>query len=109
MKYLYWDLGAHQQHSRVVVHLHGSAANVLLLDPVSFDRYRCGLSFHCTGGLHTDTRRPARREIPRDGHWYLVIDCGGPHRVDVKKIQILRPKESPTASEADRRLAGATA
>jgi hypothetical protein len=109
MRYLYWDLGAHKQHSRVVVHLRGSAANVILLDPVSFDGYRHGLSFHYTGGLHTDTRRPARCEIPKAGHWYLVIDCVGPHYVEVKKIQILPPKESPRASEADRALAGATA
>ena len=109
MKYLYWDLGERQQHSRVVVHLRGSAANVILLDPVSFDRYRCGLSFHYAGGLHADTRTPARREIPKDGHWYLVIDCGGPHHVEVKKIRIRPPKESPTVSEAAAPLAGAKA
>lgn len=109
MKYLYWDLGEQPQHGRVVVHLRGSAANVILLDPVSFDRYRHGLSFQHTGCLHTDTRRPARLQIPEDGHWYLVIDCGGPHQVEVKKIQILPPKESPTASEADTTPVGATA
>lgn len=109
MKYLYWDLGARRRHTRVVVHLRGSAANVILLDPVNFDHYRYGRSFHCTGCLHTDTRGPARCEIPKDGHWYLVIDCVGPHYVEVKKIQILPPKELPRASEADAPLEGANA
>ena len=109
MKYLYWDLGERQQGSRVVAHLRGSAANVILLDPVSFDRYRYGLSFQYTGCLHADMRQPARCEIPKDGHWYLVIDCGGPHHFEVKKIQILPPKASPRASDPDATLVGANA
>ena len=116
MKYLYWDLGERQHDNVVVVHLRGSAANVILLDPVNFDRYRYGLSFHYTGGLHTGT--PVRLEIPKDGHWYLVIDCCGyQHHVQVRKIQMLPAEESPTASEssdpmaseAGRTLAGVTA
>lgn len=100
MKYLYWDLGEQRQDSGVVVHLRGSAANVILLDPVNFDRYRYGLSFDYAGGLHTST--PVRLDIPKDGHWYLVIDCCGyHHHVQVKKIQVLAGDESPTASEAD--------
>ena len=107
MKYLYWNLGEQPQHSRVVVHLRGSAASVILLDPVNFDRYRYGLSFDHTGCLHTGSRSPARCQIPKDGHWYLIIDCGGPPHVEVKKIEILPPKESPRASEADAALVGA--
>jgi hypothetical protein len=108
MKYLYWDLGAQKQHSRVVVHLRGSAANVILLDPQNFDRYRVHQPFQYTGGLHT--RTPARVEIPHDGYWYLVIDCGGyTHHVWVENIEILPPDESPTASEADATLVGANA
>ena len=57
-------------------------------------------AFQYTGGLRT--RTPVGLEIPHDGHWYLVIDCGGyPHDVQVKKIQLLAPEESPTTSEAD--------
>ena len=108
MKYLYWDLGDQPEDSRVVVHLRGSAANVVLLDPVNFDRYRYGLSFHYTGGLRTGT--PVQLEIPKDRYWYLVIDCCGcEHHVEVKKIQILPAGESQMAEEADHVLAGATA
>ena len=107
MKYLYWDLGEQPEDGQVVVHLRGSAANVILLDPVNFDRYRYGLSFHYTGGLCTGT--PVRLEIPKDGYWYLIIDCcGHEHHVEVKKIQILPADESQMAEEADNVLAGAT-
>ena len=102
MKYLYWDLGEQQRDNGVVVHLGGSTANVILLDPVSFDRYRYGLSFRYTGGLHAGT--PVRLEIPNDGHWYLVVDCCGyHHHVQVKKIQMLPADVSPRASDADPR------
>ena len=107
MKYLYWDLGEQPEDGQVVVHLRGSAANVILLDPVNFDRYRYGLSFHYTGGLRTGT--PVRFDIPKDGYWYLVIDCCGyEQHVEVKKIQILPADESQMAEEADNVLAGAT-
>jgi Domain of unknown function (DUF1883) len=89
----------------VVVHLRGSSANVILLDPLNFDRYRFGRPFEYTGGLHT--RTPARIQIPQEGHWYLVIDCGGyRHHVHPENIEILTPEpdESPNASEADATL-----
>ena len=107
MKYLYWDLGERQRDCEVVVHLRGSVANVILLDPVNFDRYRYGLPFHCTGGLYTST--PVRLQIPEGGHWCLVIGCCGAHHAEVKKIQILPAEESARASEADGTLVGATA
>lgn len=108
MKYLYYDLGEQPQGSFVIAHLKGSAANVVLVDPPNFDRYRFGQPFLYTGGLYT--RTPARLKVPRDGHWYLVIDCGGyTHHVWTKKIEILTPEESPTASEADTMLEGANA
>jgi hypothetical protein len=89
-------------------HLRGSSANVILLDPLSFDRYRFGQPFQYTGGLHT--RTPTRLRIPRDGHWYLIIDCGRyRHHVHAQKIEVVRPDESPTASEADTALVGANA
>ena len=106
MRYLYYDLGQQQQGNRVVAHLRGSAANVILLDPPNFDRYRFHQPFHYTGGLHA--RTPARLQIPHDGHWYLVIDCGGySHHVWNENIEILTPDESPTAPDADATLVGA--
>jgi hypothetical protein len=109
MRYLYYDLGEQQAEHHVVAHLRGSAANVILLDPLNFDRYRTAQPFLYSGGGFC-IRTPASLRIPGDGHWYLVIDCGGyTHHVQVKKIEILRPDESPTASEPDRTLVGAHA
>jgi len=106
MRYLYYDLGDQRQGSSVLAHLHGSAANVILLDPLNFDRYRFDQPFEYTGGLCTQT--PARVQIPEDGHWYLVIDSGGyQHDVHTKKIEILTAAEPPAASEAARPLMGA--
>lgn len=106
MKYLYYDLGEQQQDSCVVVHLRGSAANVILLDPVNFDRYRFHQPFQYTGGLNA--RTPARLQIPHDGRWYLVIDCGGySHRAWNENIEIQTPEESATASDADTTPVGA--
>jgi uncharacterized protein DUF1883 len=108
MKYLYYDLGEQRQDSCVVAHLHGSAANVILVDPLNFDRYRFGQPFRYAGGLRT--RTPARVRIPEDGHWYLVIDCGGyQHRVHATTIEIRAPDRSMTASESDTTLVGANA
>ena len=108
MRYLYYDLGEQEQETWVVAHLRGSAANVILVDPPNFDRYRFGQFFQYTGGLCT--RTPARLQIPHDGHWYLVIDCGGyRHHVHARAIEILAPRESPTASEAAAAPVGATA
>jgi hypothetical protein len=108
MKYLYYDLGEREQETSVVVHLRGSSANVILLDPLNFDCYRFGRPFQYTGGLHT--RTPARLQIPEKGHWYLVIDCGGyRHHVHPATIEIFppQPDESPSPSEVDSTLVGA--
>ena len=107
MKYLYYDLGEQQQDTCVVAHLRGSAANVILIDPVNFDRYRLGQLFQYTGGLQL--RTPVRLRVPQTGHWYLVVDCGGyQHHVHARHIEIVPPDESPTLSESDTTLAGAS-
>lgn len=108
MKYLYYDLGEQEQENWVVAHLRGSAANVILLDTLNFERYRFGRPFEYTGGLHTHT--PARLQIPQGGHWYLVIDCGGyRHHVHPVNVEIVAPDEPPTASEAEAAPVGANA
>jgi hypothetical protein len=108
MKYLYYDLGERPQESWVVAHLRGSAANVILLDPLNFDRYRLSLPFLYAGGLYG--RTPARLQIPRDGQWFLVIDCGGfTHRVQVERMEVLSPDRPPAGIERDTDLVGANA
>jgi len=84
MKYLYYDLGEQRQDSRVVAHLHGSAANVILVDPLNFDRYRFGQPFQYAGGFHT--RTPARVRIPED-----AIGTSSSTAADTGTTSTLRP------------------
>lgn len=108
MRYLYYDLGEQEHDNWVVAHLRGSAANVILLDGPNFERYRFGRPFEYTGGLRTHT--PARLQIPEDGHWYLVIDCGGyRHHVHPWNVEILTADELPTAPGDNATLAAAEA
>ena len=108
MKYLCYDLGNQEQDNSVVVHLRGSAANVLLLDRENFGRYRLHRPFRYIGGLRR--RTPVRLEIPRDGHWYLVVDCGGyKHRTYVDKVELLNSDEARAVSEVDTAHAGVKA
>ncbi|MGH7200105.1 MAG: DUF1883 domain-containing protein [Planctomycetaceae bacterium] len=51
------------------------AANVQLLDPSQFEKYRNRRTYRYYGG-HA-TRSPCRIEVPRTGPWHLVIDLGG--------------------------------
>jgi uncharacterized protein DUF1883 len=75
MRFSYHDLGHQPAGSTVVVRLNGSAANVLLVDPANFSRYRARQAFSYHGGLCKHS--PAEIEIPKDGHWIVVIDLGG--------------------------------
>lgn len=59
----------------VEVTLHGTAANVMLLDDNAFANYRAGRAFQYTGG-HS-TRSPVTIAVPSAGRWNLVIDLGG--------------------------------
>ncbi len=75
MKYSYYDLGEQSTGTGVSVNLTGSSANVILLDAVNFARYRAREPFSYTGGLQVAT--PAELTIPRDDHWFVVVDLGG--------------------------------
>jgi hypothetical protein len=58
----------------VEVTLNGQA-NVMLLDPANYDRYRKGETFRYHGGLANVS--PTRLVPPHRGQWHLVVDLGG--------------------------------
>ena len=97
MRYAYGDLGEQTAGSTAVVRWRGSAANVMLLDPVNFAKYRDGrIPVAYSGGGHG--RSPARLSIPQDGRWYVVADFGGTSTEAT--VEILRPHGGkPPASE----------
>ena len=77
MRYAYNDLGTQSKGTTLVVRWSGSGADILLLDPVNFSKYREGRRLVIYGAGGHFRRPPARLTIPQDGHWYAVADLGG--------------------------------
>ncbi len=75
MQFNYWDLGQQPSGAIVQITLSGNAANVRLFDSSNFRSLKAGRRATGYGG-HA-TRSPIRLQIPRSGHWYVVIDYGG--------------------------------
>jgi hypothetical protein len=50
-------------------------ANVLLMDQHNFTRYQRQQQFDYYGGQALSS--PVRLQVPRAGHWYVVLDLGG--------------------------------
>lgn len=72
--FAYWDLGNLQQGDVVEITL-TAAANVRLMSPGDFAKYRKGGRYQCWGGYVT--RSPHREPAPRSGHWFVVVDTQG--------------------------------
>jgi hypothetical protein len=103
LRYAYYDLGEQREGSTVVVRLTGSSANVLLLDPKNFARYRAGQPFDHIGGLHK--RSPVRLEVPHDDHWYAVLDLGGFGGQVQGAVSVRSPDGSPVPLTSDAAVA----
>lgn len=50
-------------------------ANVKLLDPINFQRYKSGQRHSYYGGLAEES--PVLLRPPHYGHWHVAIDLGG--------------------------------
>jgi Domain of unknown function (DUF1883) len=101
MRYAYKDLGEQPAGATAVVEWQGSAGDVLLLDPVSFSKYRASRSavFYSAGGRYG--RSPARLSVSQDGQWYVVADFRGP--TTDATVEVLRPgaeKANPTDEQS---------
>ena len=78
MRYAYRDLGCQTKGDRVIVRWSGgSAADVLLLDPVNFAKYRGARLPVAYSGGGRYRRPPAKLTIPEEGRWYVVADLRG--------------------------------
>lgn len=75
----------------VEVSLDGQA-NVMLLDPENFDRYRKGESFKYHGGLARES--PTRLVPPGRGRWHVVVDLGGYSGTVRAGMRLLQGSES---------------
>lgn len=77
MRYAYHDLEHQDAGNTIVVRWRGSGADVLLLDPVNFVKYREGRVpvVYSAGGKYG--RPPAELTIPEAGRWFVVADLHG--------------------------------
>jgi Domain of unknown function (DUF1883) len=75
MKYAYLDLGRQATGSTVEVRVRGMAKNVLLLTAANFLRYQSDRSFRYSGGGRYRGRL-VRIDVPRDDHWFVVLELG---------------------------------
>jgi hypothetical protein len=75
MKYTSYDLGYQSSGTTAVVTLHGTEANVKLLDSNNFASYRANRQHHYHGGHYRGS--PVRLTIPHDGQWHVTVDLGG--------------------------------
>jgi hypothetical protein len=101
MEFNYWDLGQQASGAIVQVTLSGNAANVRLFDSSNFSAFKAGRSATGYGGYATTS--PVRLQVPRAGHWYVVVDFGGlagRSRVGVEvlpgRLPALRQREMPS-------------
>lgn len=107
LRYAYMDLGELEAESTVVVRLHGSRANVLLLSQPNFFAYRTGRPFRYIGGRYGPSA--VRLEIPRDDHWYAVVDLGGYSGTTQASVEVLHPDGSVQRLDSARSEAPSTA
>lgn len=105
MKFTYYNLGEQPKGTTVSVKLSGTAANVILLDRANFARYRAREPFFYTGGLQVAT--PAELTVPRDDHWFIVLDLGGYSGRTHATVEVLTPGDA--VAERDPTPVGAAA
>lgn len=102
MRYAYRDLGYQVQGTAAVVRWRGAGADVMLLDPVNFAKYRDGTGtvFRGDGGHYR--RAPAEMTIPDDGRWYVVADLGGHGGLAGPTVEVHPPRQSDEPAEEHR-------
>ena len=93
MQFIKHDLGNRKGGEIVEVSLSGSAANVRLLDSSNFQSYRSGRRHRYLGG-HAKSS-PVRLQLPRAGHWYVVVDLGGYKGTVRSSVRMLPGKLRP--------------
>jgi uncharacterized protein DUF1883 len=99
MRYAYKHLGRQREGCTAVVRWGGSAATVMLFDPVNFTKYVDRLPCHCDAGGRYHCP-PAQLPIPSDGDWYAVVDLGG-HTSGRRPTVEIQPPESARSEATD--------
>jgi hypothetical protein len=99
MNFNYWDIGQRSGGEVVEVTLSGNAANVRLFDSSNYGSFKAGRRSTYYGGHATTS--PVRIPVPRNGHWYVVVDYGGYAGRGRASVQVL-PGALPTIRQSSR-------
>ena len=97
MKFIKHELGEMSGGEVAEVEL-TAAANVRLLDSSNFRKYRYGQWHRYYGGHYKIS--PVRLQIPKPGHWYVVVDLGGYGGRVGASIRVLPAPATDFAEEA---------
>lgn len=92
MKFHYYNLGYVKGGEIVQVNLHGTVANVRLMDGINFNNFKKEKKHVFFGGY--GLKSPVRLQIPETGYWYLVVDLGGRSGILKSTVTVL-PGNSP--------------
>lgn len=87
MNFNYWDLKQRKRGEIVEVQISGNAPNVRLMDSSNFQSFKRGKNHRYVGGLVK--RSSVQLQVPRSGHWYLVLDYGGLRGRGRVSVQVL--------------------
>jgi len=93
MKFQSYDLGNLKGGEIVEVTLSGNACNVRLMDSSNFSSYKRGGRHRAYGGYAKQSR--VRLQVPRGGHWYVVLDLGGYRGTIRSSVQVLPGRLQP--------------
>lgn len=73
------------------------SANVQLLDPSNYERYRNGQAFRYRGGYAVSVSSPFRVSVPHAGHWHVVVDLGGGTGTVRASVQVIPARQAASA------------
>lgn len=99
MNFSYYDLKQCKGGEIVEIQL-SAGANVLLLDSSNYANFKAGRAHRYQGGLAKQT--PVRLQVPRAGHWYVVIHMAG-LRGSVRHSMRMLPSALPELRQPDLR------
>ena len=101
MRFTHYRLGHVAKGTVVMVTLHGTAANVRLMDSTNFNNYKAGRRHKYQGGLARQS--PVRLQVPRSGTWHVAVDMQGLRgsvRSSIRLIPVESLKPLPPINEA---------
>lgn len=87
-RFTHYDLKGQRAGAMIEVTLNG-INNVRLMNAGNFQRFRELLDFKYAGGIAK--KSPVRLTVPEDGHWHLIVDMEGHHRLAESSVRCIPP------------------